>query len=35
MALYVRDDYGSAHMDADNKGKVTERHPRETAKPGH
>ncbi|MEU2669096.1 serine/threonine-protein kinase [Streptomyces sp. NPDC007164] len=35
MTLYVRDDYGNAYMDADNKGKVTERHPRETAKPGH
>lgn len=35
MTLYVRDDYGTAYMDVDNKGKVTERHPRETANPGH
>ncbi|MFD8822852.1 serine/threonine-protein kinase [Streptomyces sp. NPDC059605] len=34
MTLYVRDDYGSAYMDADNKGKVIDRNPREPVQPG-
>ncbi|MGW2181221.1 hypothetical protein ACWCXX_24610 [Streptomyces sp. NPDC001732] len=32
MTLYVRDDYGSAYMDAGNKGKVIDRNPRKTVK---
>jgi hypothetical protein len=34
MTLYVRDEYGSAYMDADNKGKVIDRNPREPVKSG-
>ncbi|MFJ2898917.1 hypothetical protein ACIO87_28975 [Streptomyces sp. NPDC087218] len=34
MTLHVRDDYGSAYMDVDNKGKVTDRNPRERMQSG-